>query len=110
MASNTIEDLLIITQIPYAYRIFKSYKGKLAPKPPYLVYYIERENYYGSDDKVSLVSKDVILVLYTEKKDIVSEKRVQEALSGYEYEKEEDYLETEGLYQVTYKFNLVEKL
>jgi hypothetical protein len=108
--SNAIEYLLIPTQLPCAYRAFKAYKDKPVPKPPYCVYLFSRETFYGSDKKNLIADRDVIVELYTIKKDPVSEKRVEDALSGYEFTKSEEYIDTEGLYQITYEFNHIEKL
>lgn len=49
--NNQIEKLLKPVGLPVAYRMFKPYKDKPVPNPPYIVYLIDNENAHGADGK-----------------------------------------------------------
>lgn len=79
------------------------------PLPPYLVYLYS----YSSDlvaDNVNYVDiENFQIELYTVKKDLASEKLVQDKLKELElpYEKSEYWLESEKLYQILYEVQLI---
>lgn len=111
MAVNEhIESLLKPLGLPLAYREFKPYKGKPIPAPPYLVYYIERENARGSDDKNFYKKLHVVVELYTTAKSTVLEYSVENAIQSFEFEKYEEYLDSEKMFFVSWEFDIYEKI
>lgn len=96
--------------LPIAYRQFKPYKNKPVPQPPYLIYLIDSESGRGADYCNLVVWKRVRVELYTVSKSPVLERKVEAALSAFEYEKYEDYIESEGMYMVSYEFDIYEKI
>ena len=111
MAVNeNIENKLQPLDLPLAYREFKPYKGKPVPAPPYLIYFIERENARGSDDKNFYKKLHIVVELYTTKKSPTLESSVEEAIQEYEFEKGEEYINQEQLYLVYWEFDIYEKI
>lgn len=111
MAVNErVEGLLKPTGLPLAYREFKPYKGKPVPAPPYLIYFIERENARGSDDKNFYKKLQVVVELYTAAKSPTLEESVENAIQEFEFDKYEEYLDSEGMFFVSWEFDIYEKI
>ncbi|UYL94039.1 putative tail-component [Geobacillus phage vB_GthS_PK3.6] len=89
---------------PVAYGSFSS-----PVTPPFITYQFA----YNSDliaDNVNYVPIENFQVeLYTAKKDLVAEQKVQDKLKelGLPYQKFETYLDTENLYQILYEIQLL---
>jgi len=94
---------------PVAYSHFEVTPQNPAPNPPFLTY---REA-YSSDlmaDNLNYVGiSNVQIELYTDKKDLAAEMKVQNKLKevGLPYAKTEAYLEDEKLFQVIYEIQIV---
>lgn len=111
MAVNKrIESLLKPIGLPVAYRKFKPYKGKPVPPPPYLIYFIERENARGSDDKNFYKKLQVVVELYTATKSPTFEESVENTIQEFEFDKYEEYLDSEGMFFVSWEFDIYEKI
>lgn len=95
--------------LPLSYRQFKPYKNKPVPKPPYLIYLISTESSSGADYCNLISRKRVTVELYTIQKNTCLENKVEGAISSFEYEKYEDYIEAEEMYLVSYEFDIYEK-
>ena len=104
-----LEALLKPLGIPIAYREFKPYKGKPVPPPPFLVYYAEHETGSGADGKNLYKALHFVIEPYTDAKSCELEESVEKAIRQYEFEKYEDYIETERLYMVYWEFDIYEK-
>ena len=110
MAVNErIETLLNPIGLPLAYREFKPFKNKPVPKPPYLIYLIDNESGRGADGKNLLMRKRVTVELYSNIKSTAYEAAVEAAISEFEFEKYEDYIDGEKMYCVSYEFDIYEK-
>ena len=99
----TLEELYKTLQqlnLPIAYSHFKS-----PLEPPYLVYLVEDTQNFGADNKVYHQIENLVIELYTVRKDIILEKRLEALLNEKElyYEKVETYIESEKLYEVRYE-------
>jgi len=81
---------------------------KKPPPPPYIVYIFTRTNNFAADNKVHSKFNRYQVELYTTKKDLVVEKKVEDVLDAAEifYQKSEIYLESEGLYQIVYEIEI----
>ena len=101
--------MLSVVGLPIAYRQFKRYKNKTVPKPPYLIYLIQSESGRGADYCNLILRKRVTVELYTTQKDTHLEEKVEGAISAFEYEKYEDYIEAEEMYLASYEFDIYEK-
>lgn len=74
------------------------------------MYIISPETGRGADYKNLFVERHVRLELYTNAKDPALEIVVEDILDAYGWEKNEDYIESEEMYMVTYEFDVYEKI
>jgi len=94
---------------PVAYSHFEDTPQNPAPKPPFITYAFA----YSSDlmaDNVNYVEiPNIQIELYTDKKDLAAEIKVQNKLKelGLPYAKTETYIEDEKLFQVIYEIQLI---
>lgn len=101
-------ELLKSIGLPFAYSHFA--EGE-SPEPPFLLYLYPESHNYGADNIVWKEINKVYLEVYTDKKDILVEKKIEKALmeKGIYWEKSETWIETEKLYEVLYSFELEER-
>lgn len=92
-------NLLKSTGLPVSYHHFDT-----RPTLPYIVYLSTNPNNFGADDTVYISSDEFNIELYTKKKDLTSEAKVETALNnaGIYWDKEEIYIESQGVFQITY--------
>lgn len=91
--------------LPFAYHHFA--EGE-SPQPPFLVYLFPNHNDYFADGINYHRVTSVNLELYTDKKDIEMENKIEEKLREYgiSYEKNEVWIASEKLYEILYTFNM----
>lgn len=94
--------------IPCAYFMFPDDPNNPAPAPPFLVYYYPSDNDVKADNKNYSFVRELIVELYTDNKDFAAEKAVEDALTaaGFVYSRDETYIESEKLYEVTYNMEV----
>lgn len=105
--NDTIVAALESVGVPYRYRIFK---GKEIPAPPFITYYIERERFYGADEYNGLKKSTIVIELYTASKNFELEARIEAELAGIEFEKSEEFDDTDEVYRITYVTTLTLKI
>lgn len=98
MLYTTLKAFGLTNNIPVAYRFFKE-----PQKLPFLVYYEERSDNFVADNQIYLKKSVYTVELYTQDKDPGLEALLEAALDGYIWEKTEDYIDTEQMYQITYE-------
>lgn len=103
----TLIELIKQIDLPFAYDHFA--EGE-SPTPPFLLYLLPRSHHFKADGGVYLKVNVVHLELYTDKKAIDVEKRVEDSLDSYSivYDKSEVWIESEKLYEVLYTFEMEE--
>ena len=91
------------TGIPFAYDHFA--EGE-SPQPPFLCYLLPASDNFSADGKVYYKVSGVNVELYTDRKDLSLEGKVEAVLDahGIFYEKSEVWIESEKLYEVLYTF------
>ena len=91
--------------IPYAYDHFA--EGE-SPEPPFLCYLLPGSSNFSADGKVYHRISEVRLEMYTDFKDLASERKVEDALNaaGIFYNKTETWIDSEKLYEVLYSFDM----
>lgn len=104
----TIEQLAAMLQetgIPFAYDHFA--EGE-SPEPPFIYYLLPGSDNFAADGRVYFKINEVRIELYTDKKDVTVEKRVEDALDdrGIFYNKSEVWISEERLYEVLYSFDV----
>ena len=91
--------------LPFAYSHFA--EGE-SPQPPFMVYLLPKNKHFGADGLVYYNNTEVNLEVYTDKKDLQLEEKIEEILDREKiyYEKSEVWIESERLYEVLYEFTL----
>lgn len=91
--------------LPFAYSHFA--EGE-SPSPPFIVYLFPKNKHFGADGYVYYKNTEIDLELYTDKKNLKLEEKIEEILDREKiyYEKSEVWIESERLYEVLYEFTL----
>lgn len=106
MTEQDVYQMVKSIGLPAAYHHFE--EGR-SPDPPYLVYLYPRTDHFSADGVVYQEVNQLDVELYTDKKDLESEKRVEALLKehGFFYEKTETYLASEKMYEVLYETEVI---
>lgn len=91
------------TGIPVAYQFFDE---KDAPDLPIIVYTVPYNNNFSADGRVYKKISHIQIELYTKKKDLETEDKVETALSSFYWTKEEEYLSDEKCYRIMYEMEV----
>lgn len=104
---DKITEILKETGIPFSYDHFA--EGS-SPSPPFICYLTAESDNFSADGNVYLKINEIHIELYTDKKDLDVEHKVDDALDahGIFYNKTEVWIETEHLYEVLYIFETEE--
>ena len=103
-----MDELLAILEeigIPFSYHHFA--EGE-SPEPPFICYLLPEDDDFAADG-INYYEIDVVqMELYTDKKDLELEHRVQQILTnhGIYYERDEVWISEERLYEVIYYFEM----
>lgn len=91
--------------IPFAYDHFA--EGE-SPQPPFLCYLYPNSDNFSADGRAYYKIDAVQIELYTDKKDISLERKVETVLDrhGIFYEKSETWIDSEKLYEILYQFEV----
>ncbi len=97
--------LLKQINLPFAYNHFA--EGE-APATPYICYLMPDSNNFSADGVVYHKLNNVNIELYTDKKDLTTEQKIEDILFSNDifYNKSEVWIESEKLYEVLYKFEM----
>lgn len=109
MTQTELYQALEAIGLPIAYNHFDADENNPTPSPPYLIYLFFDNDDLMADD-VNFKSIDNYQVeLYTNKKDLASERQVEDKLKELElpYYKMETWIDTEKLFQVVYLIQLI---
>jgi len=92
-------------KIPFAYDHFA--EGH-SPKPPFICYLTPGSDNFSADGGVYFNIDDVRIELYTDKKDLTVERKVEAVLKKYGifYNRSEVWIDSEKLYEVLYQFEM----
>ncbi len=90
--------------LPVAYHHFKS-----AVETPFIVYLFNRNDDLKADNKNYIEISDFTIELYTDTKDLETEKLVEDKLKSLNipFSKLEVWIESENLYEVIYEITLI---
>jgi hypothetical protein len=102
MTEKEVYKMLKTINLPLAYDHFEESK---APKLPYLVYRYPHTNNFAADGKVHTKVNALDIELYTESKDLATERKIEAVLDecGIFYEKTETFITSEKMYQILYE-------
>jgi hypothetical protein len=104
MTLNDIYTILKATGYPVAYSHFTT-----SQTPPYIAYMSAYSSNLKADNKVYAKIDNLQIELYTAKKDLTAEKKLEELLDQNEiaYDSTETWIESEQLFQKIYEVRLI---
>lgn len=87
-----------------AYRLYP----EKTPAMPFIVYFENASDNFAADGIAYSLIKRIQLELYTKKKDLITEGKVESALTsaGIFFQKNEEYLSDEKCYQIIYELEI----
>ena len=102
---DKILEVLKALGIPVAYDHFA--EGE-SPEPPFICYLFPGSNNFSADGKVYYKINQVNIELYTDRKDLAVEQKLEDALDAASifYNKTEVWIDSEKLYEVLYQFEM----
>jgi hypothetical protein len=103
MTLAELKQILDSVGYPVAYSHFNE-----AKKPPFICYLVSNSSNFFADSKVYQKIDNIQIELYTSKKDLVAEGKLESILDTHEipYETTEIYIESEKLFQKIYEVSL----
>ena len=106
MTYDDISSMINSTRIENAYY---QYPEGEAPELPYILFYYPQRDDFQADDKNYAKVPQLNIELYTKEKDFVTEKVIEDLLeaNGLTYDKEEQYIESEKMYEVLYTMEVI---
>ncbi|MGZ9650743.1 hypothetical protein [Bacillus cereus] len=102
--------ILEATGYPVAYSNFTAAPGNPVPSPPYICFLADGSANLMADNKVYHKINDVNIELYTTKKNLVAEAKLEKVLDDHEIPYDspiEGIIESENMYQKIYEMRLI---
>ncbi len=98
----------VVKQVGYSAAYHHFEEGQ-APEPPFLVYLFPESRNVSADNQVYARIQKLNLELYTDKKDLEAERKVEKVLkdAGLFWNKEEAWIESESLYEILYEMEVL---
>ncbi|MCU5395315.1 hypothetical protein ACWA19_13680 [Bacillus toyonensis] len=106
MTLGELTKILEATGYPVAYSHFTATPGKSVPAPPYICFLVDGSVNLMADNKVYHKINDLNIELYTTKKDLVTEAKLEQVLDDHEIPYDspiEGIIESEKMYQKIYE-------
>lgn len=103
MTQKELMALLESTGIPVAYYAFPENE---APPLPFICYLYPSSDNFSADGRVYHKFNRVLIELYTKMKQPEYEDKVENALSSFFWNKEENYIESEQCFQIVYEMEV----
>jgi hypothetical protein len=106
---NDIYTILKATGYPVAYSHFTATTNNPLPSPPYITYLSAYSSNFKADNKVYHKIDNLQIELYTAKKDLTAEKKLEDILDANEiaYDSVETWIDSEKLFQKIYEVRLI---
>ncbi len=101
MTQKELAQRLAAKGLPVAYRAFRTRQ-----EPPFVCYLYVYDTQFYADDEMYFSAVHYQVELYTSAKDPETEAKVEAALDGLCWEKSEEYIEDEKIYQLTYEIEV----
>lgn len=105
MTVKEVFETLKKTGLPVA---FGAFSEEDLPNPPYIIFTTDGKESLFADDERYKTKTNIIVMLYTPKKDFLLEEKVEDVLSesGILFESDEDYLSDLHLQETSYLFQI----
>lgn len=109
MTLNDIYTILKATGYPVAYSHFTATTNNPLPTPPYITHLSAYSSNLKADNRVYKKIDNIQIELYTTKKDLTAEKKLEDLLDTNEvaYESTETWIDSEKLFQKIYEVRLI---
>lgn len=106
MTYESIKELLDEIGLPYTYHHWDT---ESVPELPWIVFDYPAQNDFLADDSIYQKITALQIDLYTDRKDLQTEAMVEQVLeqNGIVYTKEETYIASEKMYEITYETELI---
>lgn len=106
MTYEDVSDMLIDVGIPTAYYQFPD---DTVQEPPFICFFYPNTNDFLADNKNYQPIEHLVVELYTDEKDFDLEARLKQVLTnhGLVYERSEEYIDTERMWQVTFETDVI---
>jgi hypothetical protein len=109
MTLSELVTILKTTGYPVVYSHFNVSENNPMPEPPYITYiFIYSSNMYA-DNKVYKKINNILIELYTNKKDLQAEAKLEDILDSNEitYQTSEIFIESEKIFQKIYEMRVI---
>lgn len=108
MTLQEFNQMLQSTGLSVAYRSFPTGdKNNPEPELPFICYLETNTNNFSADGIVYKKISSIAVELYTKNKDLEVERKVENALSSFYWNKSEEYLDDEECYFTLYELEVV---
>ncbi|MDA2546923.1 hypothetical protein PDQ03_12080 [Bacillus cereus] len=110
MTLGELTKIIEATGYPVAYSHFTATPGNHVPSPPYICFLADRSANLMADNKVYHKINDVNIELYTTRKNLVAEAKLEKVLDDHEIPYDspiEGIIESENMYQKIYEMRLI---
>ncbi|MDG1567613.1 hypothetical protein [Bacillus cereus] len=109
MTLGVLTKILEATGYPVAYSHFTAIPTKPVPTPPYICFLVDGSANLMADNKVYHKINDLNIELYTTRKDLVAEAKLEKVLDDHEipYDSYGTFIESEKMYQKIYETRLM---
>lgn len=109
MMLGELKNILKSTGYPVAYSHFNPTNENPMPEPPFIVYLEVYSSNFIADNKVHTKVRNVQIELYTNKKNLVAESKLETVLDENEipYQTTETFIESEKLFQKIYEVRMI---
>ncbi|MFS0783523.1 hypothetical protein [Bacillus sp. 1P06AnD] len=109
MTLAELKKILDATGFPVAYSHFTATETKPVPSPPYICYLTPYTSNFKADNRVYKRFDNVQIELYTTKKDLAAEAKLEALLDENEctYDPIETFIESEKLFQRIYEIKMM---
>ncbi|WP_237981754.1 hypothetical protein [Bacillus thuringiensis] len=104
-----LKKILDATGCPVAYSHFTATPNNPVPAPPYICFLVDGSANLMADNKVYHKINDLNIELYTVRKDLVAEAKLEKVLDDHEipYDSYGTFIESEKMYQKIYETRLL---
>lgn len=109
MKLSELNTLLEATGYPVAYSHFVESENDPAPAPPFICYLVVYSSNFSADNSIYYPIQNIQIELYTDKKDIEAEFKLEAVLNENEipFATSETFIESESLFQKIYEVRLI---
>jgi hypothetical protein len=104
-----LKKILDTTGLPVTYSHWTATSTNPVPPPPYICYLVDSDPNFIADNRVYTKISDVNIELYTTKKDMAAEAKLEKALDdqGIPYVSFGAFIDSEKVFQKTYEVRLI---